>query len=88
MSGRRGKSAPATVERKTLTIKDAALYLGVGIQAMYELARTGKVKSLRNGVRYLFLPADLDVYLATAAATPVDDGAHERRPRRGSGGVR
>lgn len=42
-----------TVERRTLTVEEAARYLGIGRSAAYAAARSGELPTVRIGRRLL-----------------------------------
>ena len=44
------------MERKTISIAEAARVLGIGRNFCYELARTGQLPVIRLGVRRLVVP--------------------------------
>jgi excisionase family DNA binding protein len=58
------------VQRVTLTINEAAQYLGIGRDLMYQLARQGAVRCVKFGRAYRLRAVDLDAYLE-AQANPV-----------------
>jgi excisionase family DNA binding protein len=45
------------------TVRDAAAYLRLGRNAVYELAKAGDLPSVRIGARVLFLPADVHAFV-------------------------
>lgn len=57
--------ATADVTPATLDYEQAAAYAGVGRSAIYEAWSSGELASLKVGKRRLFLPADLDAWLAS-----------------------
>ena len=74
-------------ERRMLTPKQAAEYLGVSLSMIYQLAEERRITHFRVGGKgkrgkLLFLPRDLDDFLASCRVTepPDEDGplAHIR----------
>lgn len=59
-----GASKPDT-RPEFLTAEEAAGVLKCGRARIYELARTGRLPSRRDGRRVLFARSDLDAYLST-----------------------
>ena len=55
------------VEKKTLTIPQAARVLGIGLSAAYEAARTGELPTIRIGKRILVPTAALERKLGEVA---------------------
>jgi excisionase family DNA binding protein len=56
-----------TIKRRTLTIEEAAVTLGVSKALAYEMAREGKLPTLRVGKRWLVPVVALDRLLECAA---------------------
>jgi excisionase family DNA binding protein len=65
------------IERRTVTVKEAATILGVGLNKAYEAARSGEIPTIRMGKRLLVPLAALERLLAVAAQ-PV--GANDLAP--------
>ena len=55
------------MERKTVTVIEAAKILGIGRSAAYEGARTGQIPTIRIGKRILVPVAALERMLAQAS---------------------
>ena len=66
-------SKATRVERKTLTVEEAARELGIGRGLAYEAARRGELPTLRLGRRLVVPVAALERLLA-AGDTGVPDG--------------
>ena|SRR5271165_2917018 len=60
--------------KPTLTVNEAAAYLGVGRSKFYELVRTKQVPSIRIGRRILIPARGLESNLRGAAARRDNDG--------------
>lgn len=54
------------IDKKTLSVAEAAQYLGLGRTATYEAVRTGQIPSVRIGRRYLVPVAALERMLESA----------------------
>lgn len=52
-----------TVERRMLDYKNAAIYLGISLRGMKELASKGKIPKVLIGHRVLFDRDDLDAFI-------------------------
>jgi excisionase family DNA binding protein len=69
----------STEPRATLTVEEAAAYLGIGRTLAFELARTGRLPTLRLGRRLLVpraaLERMLDSQLSRSTASAPDDAA-------------
>lgn len=52
------------MEKKTLTIPEAAKVLGIGRSAAYEAARTGQIPTIKIGKRILVPVTALELLLA------------------------
>jgi excisionase family DNA binding protein len=68
-------------ERKMLTPKQAAEYVGISLSMIYQLAEERRITHFRVGGKgkrgkLLFLPGDLDDFLASCRVTepPDEDG--------------
>lgn len=59
-----------TEPRATLTVEEAAAILGIGRTLAFELARTGRLPTIRLGRRILVPRAALDRMLDNQPATP------------------
>ena len=57
------------IERKTVTIEEAATILGVGRNKAYEAARSGEIPTIRIGKRLLVPQVALNRLLAAEAQT-------------------
>ena len=55
-----------TLERKTVTVKEAATLLGIGRDTAYAAVRDGTLPSIRLGKRLVILIAALNKLLAEA----------------------
>ncbi|MBV1851906.1 helix-turn-helix domain-containing protein [Catellatospora tritici] len=55
-------AATSTQSKLLLTADEAAAVLGIGRTLLYDLVRTGKVRSVQIGRLRRFRPADLRVY--------------------------
>jgi excisionase family DNA binding protein len=53
-----------THAKPTMSMTDAARYLGVGRSSLYELVRTRQIRSIRVGRRILIPTHALDAYIA------------------------
>lgn len=53
-------SAPSPIERKTLSIEDAAARLGVGRNSAYAAAKRGEIPVIKIGKRLLVLKDAFD----------------------------
>ena len=53
-----------THPKPTMSMNDAAQYLGVGRSSLYELVRTRQIRSIRVGRRILIPTHALDAYIA------------------------
>lgn len=51
------------LERRLLNYKAAAMYLGISLRAMGELAKDGEVRKTQIGHRVLFDVHDLDAFI-------------------------
>lgn len=54
----------ADVQRKTLTVEEAARHLGIGRNTAYEAVRRGEIPTIKIGRRLLVPAAALDRMLA------------------------
>ena len=57
----------AKIERKTMTVPEAAKVLGIGLSVAYEAARTGELPTIKIGKRILVPLAALERKLEGAA---------------------
>lgn len=55
------------IERKTMTVPEAARALGIGKNQAYEAVRLGQIPSIRIGKRLLVPRAALEKFLALVA---------------------
>lgn len=53
----------ATLDKKTVTVKEAAKLLGVGINNAYELTASGRLRSVKIGRRVVVPVRELDAFL-------------------------
>lgn len=51
------------MERRTMTVKEAATYLGLSSDTVYDMVREDKIPHLRLGRKNLFLPEVLECWL-------------------------
>lgn len=54
------------VERRLMSYRDAASYLGISERGMKQLAAEGKVRKVQIGSRVLFDRSDVDEYVEKA----------------------
>jgi excisionase family DNA binding protein len=52
------------IERSTLTVIEAALYLGISKNLMYQLVRENRIPAIRIGRRILFKRDSIDRWLS------------------------
>ena len=57
-----------SMERETLTVAEAARFLGIGKTTAYESVRAGRIPSVKFGVKYLIPKAALRAMLSGASA--------------------
>jgi excisionase family DNA binding protein len=57
------------IERKTMTVPEAAKVLGIGLSVAYEAARTGELPTIKFGRRILVPLVALDKMLEAAKAS-------------------
>lgn len=55
-----------TIEKRTLSVEEAAQFLGIGRSAAYEWVRTGRIPSVRLGRKFLIPVAALERLLESA----------------------
>ena len=51
------------MERRTMTVKEAAVYVGFHSDTIYDMVRENKIPHLRIGRKILFLPEVLEDWL-------------------------
>lgn len=54
----------APVERKTLTVDEVAIYLGLSSDFIYKLVREKRIPNIKIGSRILFLAGSIDKWLS------------------------
>ncbi|MCJ7797614.1 MAG: helix-turn-helix domain-containing protein, partial [Thermoleophilia bacterium] len=51
-------------------VKATAAHLGLSVRTVYQMARDGRIPSIRVGGRWRFRPTDVDSWLASQARGP------------------
>ncbi|MBJ7931849.1 hypothetical protein COO04_09930 [Bacillus toyonensis] len=54
------------MQRRTMTVKEVAVFLGVSVDVVYEQVRKGKIPYFRVGRRILFRIETLEIWMSTA----------------------
>ena len=61
------------MQQDTITVKEAAQRLGIGINQAYEACERGQIPCMRFGKRWLIPKAAFDAWLADCTHTQPDD---------------
>ncbi|GAB6473659.1 helix-turn-helix domain-containing protein [Bacillus paranthracis] len=54
------------MQRRTMTVKEVAVFLGVSVDVVYEQVRKGNIPYFRVGRRILFRIETLEIWMSTA----------------------
>ncbi len=54
------------MQRRTMTVKEVAVFLGVSVDVVYEQVRKGNIPYFRVGRRILFRIDTLEIWMSTA----------------------
>lgn len=70
------------IQRTTLTTKEVSEYLGLSLDFVYKLARSGELPSVKVGSRVLFRVATVDKWLQEKEQESINATAeHNEQPR-------